>query len=125
MMPDVIVLDEPTAMLDPSGRREIINTVSRLNREEGMTVILITHYMDEAVRADRVVVISDGQIVRDASPREVFSQVDELKKIGLDVPQATELAYLLSKDGFDIKTDVLNAEECTSEIERLMTQARK
>lgn len=125
MMPDVIVLDEPTAMLDPSGRREIMDTVSRLNRDEGMTVILITHYMDEAVRADRVVVISDGEIVRDAPPREVFSQVDELKKIGLDVPQSTELAYLLSKDGFDIKTDVLNAEECTSEIERLLMQTGK
>lgn len=120
MMPEVIVLDEPTAMLDPSGRNEIISTVSRLNREEGMTVVLITHYMDEAVRADRVVVVSDGEIVLNGVPREVFSQVEKLKKIGLDVPQATELAHILSREGFDVKNDVLTAEECVSEIEKLL-----
>lgn len=120
MMPDVIVLDEPTAMLDPSGREEIIFTVSRLNREEGMTVVLITHYMDEAVRADRVVVMNRGQIELSGTPREVFPHIEELKKIGLDVPQATELAHLLIKNGYDIKNDVLTAEECVSELKQLI-----
>ncbi len=120
MNPSVIVLDESTAMLDPAGRQEIISTVSRLNREEGMTVVLITHYMDEAVLTDRVAVMCGGQILHVGTPREVFSHVDDLKKIGLDVPQATELSHLLALDGFNIKEDVLTVEECVGELKRLL-----
>ena len=103
-----IVLDEPTAMLDPSGRREVLDTVKKLNKEEGITILLITHYMDEAVQADRVVVMDDGVIRLDGAPRAVFAHVDELKALGLDVPQATELADRL---GF-AEHAVLNTAEC-------------
>lgn len=116
MKPMCIVLDEPTAMLDPSGRREVIETVKMLNRQEGITIILITHYMDEAVQADRVVVIDNGRIKMDGSPENVFSNVDELKGLGLDVPQSTELIHRLGiKNG---KT-VLNADSC---VELLKSQ---
>ena len=111
MMPGCIVLDEPTAMLDPSGRREVLETIKKLNRENGITIVLITHYMDEAVQADRVVVIDDGKVRMDGTPEEVFSQVEQVKALGLDVPQATELAYKL---GFD--KAVLNAEDCAQLI---------
>ena len=106
--PEIIVLDEPTAMLDPSGRREVLDTVKKLNKEEGITILLITHYMDEAVQADRVVVMDDGVIRLDGTPRAVFAHVDELKALGLDVPQATELADRL---GFADHA-VLNTAEC-------------
>lgn len=111
MRPMCIVLDEPTAMLDPSGRQEVIDTVKRLNREEGITIVLITHYMDEAVQADRVVVMDDGRIALDDTPNKVFAQVDKIKALGLDVPQSTELVYRLG-----LKTDktVLNADDCVS-----------
>lgn len=108
MRPLCIVLDEPTAMLDPSGRREVLDTVKKLNKEEGITILLITHYMDEAVQADRVVVMEDGVIRLDGTPRAVFAHVDELKALGLDVPQATELADRL---GF-AEHAVLNTAEC-------------
>ena len=108
MRPLCIVLDEPTAMLDPSGRREVLDTVKKLNKEEGITILLITHYMDEAVQADRVVVMDDGVIRLDGTPRAVFAHVDELKALGLDVPQATELAERL---GF-AEHAVLNTAEC-------------
>ena len=108
MRPLCIVLDEPTAMLDPSGRREVLDTVKKLNKEEGITILLITHYMDEAVQADRVVVMDDGVIRLDGAPRAVFAHVDELKALGLDVPQATELADRL---GF-AEHAVLNTAEC-------------
>ena len=108
MRPLCIVLDEPTAMLDPSGRREVLDTVKKLNKEEGITILLITHYMDEAVQADRVVVMDDGVIRLDGAPRAVFAHVDELKALGLDVPQATELADRL---GFGDHA-VLNTAEC-------------
>ena len=108
MRPLCIVLDEPTAMLDPSGRREVLDTVKKLNKEEGITILLITHYMDEAVQADRVVVMDDGVIRLDGTPRAVFAHVDELKALGLDVPQATELADRL---GFGDHA-VLNTAEC-------------
>ena len=102
MKPQCIVLDEPTAMLDPVGRRDVMETIERLNREEGITMILITHYMDEAVRADKVFVIDDGDLVMQGTPKEIFSQVETLQKYGLDVPQVTEVAYLLRKEGIDL-----------------------
>jgi len=111
MRPEIIVLDEPTAMLDPSGRREVIETIKRLNREEGITVVHITHYMEEAVDADRVVVMEKGKIVSQGTPKEIFSQVEMLKEIGLDVPQVTELAHELRKEGMDIPPDLLKVEE--------------
>lgn len=99
MKPDCIVLDEPTAMLDPVGRKEVIDTIMRLNKEEGITIILITHYMEEAVKADEVFVIDDGVVVMEGKPKEIFSQVEKLKAYGLDVPQVTEVAYYLRKKG--------------------------
>ncbi len=111
MKPICIVLDEPTAMLDPSGRREVIETVKKLNRQEGITIVLITHYMDEAVQADRVVVIDNGEIKMDSTPQKVFSRVDELKALGLDVPQSTELVHRL---GIECDDTVLNADDCVS-----------
>ena len=116
MSPKYIILDEPTAMLDPSGRREVIDTLVKLNREENKTIILITHYMEEAAISDRVVVMEDGNMVLSGSPREVFSKVDMIKTLGLDVPQVTELAYELKKDGIEISTEVLNIEEMVKEI---------
>lgn len=109
MKPQCIVLDEPTAMLDPSGRKEVMETVKRLNRQEGITIVLITHYMDEAVQADRVVVVDKGRIRLDGTPQQVFSKVNELKGLGLDVPQSTELIYKL---GIDADETVLNADDC-------------
>lgn len=116
MSPKYIILDEPTAMLDPSGRREVMDTLVKLNKEEGKTIILITHYMEEAAISDRVVVMEDGNMVLSGTPREVFSQVDKIKGLGLDVPQVTELAYELKKDGLEISTEVLNIEEMVKEI---------
>lgn len=111
MEPDCIILDEPTAMLDPSGREEVISTIKKLNKEEGKTIILITHFMNEAIEADRVVVMEKGTIALDGSPREVFSSVEEIKNLGLDVPQVTELAFELKKEGIEIDTDILTIEE--------------
>lgn len=111
MKPDCIVLDEPTAMLDPVGRKEVMETIERLNKEEGITIILITHYMDEAVRGDRVYVIDDGELVMEGKPKEIFSQVERLQKYGLDVPQVTEVAHLLRKEGVDLPADILTVEE--------------
>ena len=119
MKPKLIVFDEPTAMLDPSGRKEVMNTIRSLNEKYNITIILITHNMDEAVQAKRVVVINDGVIVCDGSPREVFSDVEKMRTLGLDVPQATYLAYLLRKRGLPVKQDVLNAEECIEELEKI------
>ena len=109
MKPMCIVLDEPTAMLDPSGRKEVIETVKKLNRDEGITIVLITHYMDEAVQADRVVVIDNGRIKMDDTPEKVFSRVNDLKYLGLDVPQSTELVYKL---GLESDRTILNADDC-------------
>ncbi|MDO5755234.1 MAG: energy-coupling factor transporter ATPase [Tissierellia bacterium] len=111
MNPDCILLDEPTAMLDPVGRQDIMRTIDRLNREQKKTIVHITHYMEEAVMADRILVINEGVIAMEGSPREIFSQVGKMKELGLDVPQVTELAYLLRQDGFDVPTDVLTVEE--------------
>ncbi len=120
MQTECIVLDEPTAMLDPRGRKEVFETVRKLNRDFGITVVFITHYMDEAVKADRAVVIDDGKILFDDIPVRVFSHIDELKKVGLDVPQSTELARRLKKDGIKIDTDVLNAEEFVGAFDRVV-----
>lgn len=111
-----IVMDEPTAMLDPHGRQEVMDTIQMLNKERGITVILITHYMDEAVKADRVVVMDKGEIVLDGVPRDVFKNVEKLKSLGLDVPQATELAYRLRKAGLDIPHNILDEKECAEAI---------
>ena len=116
MKPKCIVLDEPTAMLDPVGRRDVMETIERLDREEGITMILITHYMDEAVRADKVFVIDDGDLVMQGTPKEIFSQVETLQKYGLDVPQVTEVAYLLRKEGIDLPADILTIEEMVGAI---------
>ena len=120
MRPKCIVFDEPTAMLDPKGRKEVIKTIETLNKEEGITMVLITHYMDEAVRADRVIVMDDGKICMDDVPKNIFSQVKALKKLGLDVPQVTELAYLLNKAGIAMKNDVLTVDECAEELMKLL-----
>ena len=111
MRPQYLVLDEPTAMLDPSGREEVMNTIHKLNKEEGLTIIHITHFMEEAVFADRLVVMDQGKIVLEGTPREVFSQVDILKKLRLDVPPVTELAALLRKELPHIPSDILTIEE--------------
>jgi energy-coupling factor transport system ATP-binding protein len=111
MKPQCIILDEPTAMLDPVGRKEVIKTVKKLNREEGKTIVLITHFMDEAVMADRVLVMSKGRLVMEGTPRQVFSRVEKLKSIGLDVPQVTELAHQLKRAGVEIRPDLLTVEE--------------
>jgi energy-coupling factor transport system ATP-binding protein len=111
MHPECIIFDEPTAMLDPSGRKEVISTIKKLNKEEGITIVLITHYMEEAVDADRVVVMDDGKVVLEGKPKKVFSQVKQLKKLGLDVPQMTELAYELGCSGIEIPEDILTIDE--------------
>ncbi len=119
MKPDIIVMDEPTAMLDPIGRREVIQTIENLNKVYGITIILITHNMDEAVKAQRVVVIDNGKAIIDDTTRNVFKNVELLKSIGLDVPQASLLAHELRKKGLNIREDVLTVDECTEEIYKL------
>lgn len=111
MRPECIILDEPTAMLDPNGRVEIIDTIKKLNKEEGKTIVHITHFMDEAVEADRILIMEQGKIVMEGSPREIFSQVERVKSLGLDVPQVTELAYELRKEGIQVPTNILTIEE--------------
>ena len=116
MQPDCLVLDEPTAMLDPKGRAEIISTLLKLNKEKNITVVLITHYMEEAEKADRVIVMNDGIIIDDGAPKEIFKNVEKLKAVGLDVPQTTELLYELKLNDFDINTNVISIEEAAKEI---------
>lgn len=121
MKPDCIVLDEPTAMLDPAGRREVMKTIKRLNRENGVTIVLITHYMDEAAQADRVVVMDSGKVILDDIPSEVFSNVEKLREVGLDVPQSTQLMYLLQKSGRkDADTHIITEEACADYLEKLL-----
>lgn len=120
MKGEIIILDESTAMLDPKGRKEVLKTIKKLNREENLTVVLITHYMDEAAEADRVVVLDDGNIVLDGTPKEVFKNVELLKSIGLDVPQVTELAFLLRKSGIDLSEDIISVDECLSELVKVL-----
>ncbi len=124
MRPDCIVLDEPTAMLDPAGRREVMKTIKRLNRENGVTIILITHYMDEAAQAERVIVMDGGKIILDNSPNEVFSHVDKLREVGLDVPQSTQLMYLMKKSGFACAdTHIINEEKCAELLFDMLTKS--
>lgn len=112
MMPRCVVLDEPTAMLDPHGREEVISTIERLNREMGITVVLITHHMTEAIRAQRVIVMDAGRILADGTPKEVFPQVELLESVGLTVPATTKVLYALNQAGFDLPLDALSTEEC-------------
>lgn len=120
MRPECIVLDESTAMLDPRGRAEVFKTIRSLNREYGITVLFITHFMDEAAKADRVVVIDNGNIMLDDTPQKVFSQVDLIKSVGLDVPQSTELSYMLSSDGFNLPDGILEVDECVDALSSLL-----
>ena len=120
MLPECIVFDESTAMLDPRGRAEVMDTIERLNRENGITVLHITHNMDEAVRADRVIVINDGRLCIDGTPSEVFSNVEQLRLVGLDVPQVTELLYDLKNCGFDVEYNELDEEKCADAIASLV-----
>ena len=122
MEPACIVLDEATAMLDPLGRREVLDTVKRLNREKGVTIVLITHHMDEAAMADRVIVMDDGKIVMDGAPEEVLTRVEELQKIGLAAPHTVELLYGLRQDGFDVPLTALGIRECADAIVRSLKQ---
>ena len=125
MNPEILILDEPTAMLDPKGRSEVIKTIKMLNEEKDITVVLITHYMDEAAQAGRTGVIDDGEIVLDGTPKEVFKNVEKLKSLGLDVPQVTELAYELRKMGIEISDDVLTVDECFDEIIRILGETKR
>ena len=120
MAPRCIVLDEPTAMLDPTGRAEVMRTVKDLNRASGVTVVLITHHMDEAAQADRLVVMSKGKVVADGAPREVFQRVEELKAVGLTVPETVELMYELRQDGLDVPLDTLSDDECAQALLKLI-----
>lgn len=118
MKPKCIVLDEPTAMLDPLGRKEVIHVLHELNKKEGVTIILITHYMEEVIDADHVFVMDNGKVVMEGTPRQIFSQVDKLKELRLDVPQVTELAYELKKEGLPVKDGIIRNEELVEEIKK-------
>lgn len=120
MRPDCIVMDEPTAMLDPVGRREVMKTIRSLNKEHKITIVLITHYMDEAALADRIIVMDSGKIVKEGVPKDVFSDVDKMKSLGLDVPQVTELMYLLKKDGLPADTHIISEDECSDALYKLL-----
>ena len=123
MRPKCIVLDEPTAMLDPQGRREVLKAVTRLNREHQMTVVLITHHMSEAALADRVVVMSEGAVIADGTPKEVFVQVDRLQSVGLTVPETTLLLHELNREGYDLPLDALSVDECAQALQMFLKQA--
>jgi len=122
LRPECIVLDEPTAMLDPLGRKEVIDTLIKLNKEYGLTIVLITHYMEEAILADRVVVLDNGQILLDDIPKKIFENVTLIKSIGLDVPQTTELLYELYKDGIRVSFENLTVKECVLELKKLLEE---
>lgn len=120
MMPSFIVLDEPTSMLDPVGRKEVIQTLLQLNKEHNITIILITHYMSEAVKSDRVIVMNKGQVVMDGSPNKVFSNVDSLLSIGLDVPYTTKFLYELNKSGYNFDLELIDEDDCVNAISNLL-----
>ena len=119
MMPECIIFDESTAMLDPSGRKEVIKTIKEINNNYGITVVLITHYMEEAVEADRIIVMDEGKVKMKGTPRDIFSRVEKMKTIGLDVPQMTELSYELKNSGLNIREDILTIDEMVDELCRL------
>ena len=123
MRPKCIILDEPTAMLDPQGRREVMATIKRLNRDYGTTIVLITHFMDEAAACGRVVVMEKGKAILDGTPEEVFAHVELLKKMRLDVPQVTELVHELRKEGFELPADIITEEECVEALMKLFGKA--
>ena len=123
MRPACIVLDEPTAMLDPQGRKEVLKAVTRLNKEHGMTVVLITHHMAEAALADRVVVMSEGSIIADGTPKEVFVQVEKLQSVGLTVPETTLLIHELNREGYELPLDALSVDECAQALQAFLAQA--
>ncbi len=125
MQPRCIVLDEPTAMLDPIGRADVLRTIKQLNRERGVTVVLITHHMDEAAQADRLVVMAKGRVVADGAPKEVFSHVEELRAVGLTVPQTTELLWELRREGLDVPLDALSDEECAQALKELLCRVER
>ena len=120
MQPRCIVLDEPTAMLDPRGRREVMETILRLNREQGVTVVLITHHMDEAAQAGRVIAMSEGRVIADGTPKEVFSQVELLRSVSLSVPETTELLYELNQEGYALPLDALSTEACAQALYQVL-----
>lgn len=122
MRPECIVLDEPTAMLDPNGRQEVLKTIKKLNKKFGITIVLITHYMEEAAQADRIIVMDNGNVVLEDNPKKVFSQVEKLKSIGLDVPQVTELCYQLQQNGLDIGTEIIDEDECVDALISLLSK---
>ena len=116
MEPECIILDEPTAMLDPKGRKEVLKTIKKLNKEKNITVILITHYMDEAIEADKILVMEDGMVIMEDTPKKVFKRAEELKALGLDVPQVTELTHMLIDEGYDLPSDIIDIDECAQEL---------
>lgn len=120
MEPRCIILDEPTAMLDPEGRRDVMKAIKRLNRELGITVVFITHYMEEAVEADRIVVMDDGNLLMDGTPKQVFADTEKIRSIGLDVPQTCLLAQMLKNDGINLKNDLLSIDEFVENIDDLL-----
>ena len=122
MRPDCIVLDEPTAMLDPVGRKEVLTTIKKLNKEEGITIVLITHYMNEAVDADRIIVMDNGNIKMQGTPKEIFFKVEELKSLGLESPQVTTFLYALQKEGLPIETNVINVDDCVKILSKMLSQ---
>ena len=120
MRPECIILDEPTAMLDPHGRKEVLDIIQRLNRDYGITVVLITHYMDEASKADRIIVMDNGKVIMDDIPKNIFSEVERVKSAGLDVPQVTELVYELNKCGFNLDKHIISEDECIEALEKML-----
>ena len=124
MRPDCIVLDEPTAMLDPKGRQMVLRTVKRLNAEHGITVVLITHYMEEAALADRIVILSEGKIAKEGTPKQVFEDVAGVRALGLDVPQAREVCHLLFEEGVEIEQDIISPEDCIERLACLLEASR-
>lgn len=120
MRPECIILDEPTAMLDPKGRKEVIKTVKKLNKDYGITIVLITHYMNEAVESDRVIVLDKGEIILDDIPENVFSQAEKMKNTGLDIPQTSELIYLLGKEGIKLDSHIITEEKCVEALYELL-----
>lgn len=122
MKPKCIVLDEPTAMLDPKGRREVIDTITRLNKEMGITIILITHYMEEAVNADRVIVMEEGNMIIDGTPEQVFTQVERIQELGLDVPQCTLLMHRLREKGMSLPGNILEVEACVDALDKMLSK---